>query len=155
MIENILPSITIFEAPKAMPGGPLETSRAVFERCKEYQKADREMMLCLYLNAKSSLFHIEVHSIGTIDSSAVYPLEIVRLALLRSASSVILVHNHPSGDPEPSICDKEVTKGIWCACKLLGVSLLDHIILGADTFYSFADHGLMEDYGLFFSRLGF
>lgn len=155
MIEDIVPSMTIFEAPKSLPGGPLESSRAVFERCRDYQKSDREMMLCLYLNAKNSLLHLEVHSIGTIDSSSVYPREIVKLALLRSACSVILVHNHPSGDPEPSVCDKEITRGVWCACKLLGISVLDHIILGSGTFYSFADHGLMEDYGLFFSRLGF
>jgi DNA repair protein RadC len=154
MSKNIFASMTFFEAPKVLPGGSVHSSGEVFERFKDYQKSDREMMLCLYLNPKNDLIHVEVHSIGTVDSSAVYPREIVRLALVKSASSVILVHNHPSGDPEPSLCDKEITKSVYGACKLLDVKLLDHIVLGSGRFFSFADHGLMDGYNLFFINLG-
>jgi DNA repair protein RadC len=132
----------------------VSTSREVFERCKEYQSSDREMLLALYLNPRNDLLHVEVHSVGTVDTTSVYPREIVRLALVKSASAVILVHNHPSGDPEPSSADKQITKAVYFACRLLDIKMLDHIILGSGTFYSFAGHGAMDDAALTFDRLG-
>lgn len=132
----------------------MSTSREVFERCKDYQSSDREMLLALYLNPRNNLLHVEVHSVGTVDTTSVYPREIVRMALVKSASAVILVHNHPSGDPEPTVCDKQITKAVYFACRLLDIKVLDHIILGSGTFYSFADHGAMDDAALTFDRLG-
>ncbi|MEG3066516.1 JAB domain-containing protein [Acetomicrobium sp.] len=82
---------------------------------------------------------------GSVNATVVDPKEIVKAASLKSASSVILVHNHPSGESTPSSEDIELTSRIAYACNLLGVNVLDHIIIGknADGFYSFATEGLI------------
>jgi DNA repair protein RadC len=85
-----------------------------------------------------------------VDSSAVYPREIIKGALILGATAIICFHNHPSGDPEPSISDKEITKEIVFACKVMQIRFLDHVIMGSNCYYSFADKGLIEDYDLRF-----
>jgi len=117
------------------------SAQAAFEVTKEYAKADREMMLLVMVDSKNYLLSIETHSIGTVDSSAVYPREIFRSLLLKNASSFIMVHNHPSGDPTPSLMDKELTRDVAAGARLIGIKLLDHVILGDGKFYSMADHG--------------
>jgi len=76
---------------------------------------------------------------GSLDSSPVHPREVYKSALLASAASVIFVHSHPSGDPEPSISDREITRQLKEAGELLGIEVLDHVIIGQDEYYSFAD----------------
>jgi DNA repair protein RadC len=127
----------------------LNNSELVYYRARCYAGADREVLLVLFLNSKNHEIKLETHSIGAVDSSAVYPREIFRSALLCNASSFIMIHNHPSGDPEPSLCDKLITKDCVYAGKKMGILVLDHLILGANnTYFSFADHGLIEEYGL-------
>lgn len=104
------------------------------------------MFLLLFLNAKNKVIKIEPHTIGTVDSSAVYPREIFKSALMSDASSIICVHNHPSGDPDPSHSDREITKQIVRGSVLLEIKILDHIILGDKGYFSFADEGLIEEY---------
>jgi DNA repair protein RadC len=104
-----------------------------------YHKADREILLGVYLDAKNGIISIETHSIGTIDTSSVYPREIIKSALLNNASSIILVHNHPSGDPEPSDVDNDMTRAALKACELMGMRFLDHIILGNNRYYSYEE----------------
>lgn len=87
---------------------------------------------------------------GTVDSSAVYPREVIRDALHYEASSLIFVHNHPSGDPEPSFCDKEITRDLVFAAHVMQIKVLDHIIIGNNRYFSFADQGLIEEYNLMF-----
>jgi len=89
--------------------------------------------------------NIEI-SKGSINATVVDPKEIVKFASLKSASSIILVHNHPSGETTPSPDDIELTSRITEACKLVGVKVLDHIIIGKniDDFYSFAKEGLIQ-----------
>ena len=82
-------------------------------------------------------FH--VCSVGTVGSALVHPREVFKIAILANAAAVILVHNHPSGDPLPSGEDKQITKRIKEAGELMGISVLDHVILGDERFYSFAD----------------
>jgi len=88
--------------------------------------------------------HIEI-SRGSITASVVDPKEIIKEATMKSASAIILVHNHPSGEPDPSQDDINITNQIARACNLVGIKVLDHIIIGKnnDDFVSLLDKGLM------------
>jgi DNA repair protein RadC len=110
----------------------------------------REKFKVLFLDAKNQILEEETVFEGTVDSSAVYPREIVKQALKWDASSLIFVHNHPSGDPEPSASDKEITKGLVFAAGVMQLKVLDHIIIGNNRYFSFADEGLVEDYDIMF-----
>jgi DNA repair protein RadC len=120
----------------------------VFDSFQRYAKADREFFVVCYLDAKNRAIEVIEASEGTIDSAAVYPREIIRGALILGAVSIVCFHNHPSGDPEPSLCDKEITKEIAFACKFMQIRFLDHIVLGDNGYFSFADKGLIQDFNL-------
>ena len=92
---------------------------------------------------KNQLIIDEIANHGTVDHAPIYPREIVRRALELSASSVILVHNHPSGDPTPSKADIEVTQAVIAAGRPLGISVHDHLVVGRDGVVSFKAKGLM------------
>ena len=94
--------------------------------------AEKEQFRILFLDKKNQVIADEVQQEGTVDHTPVYPREVVKRALELSATAVILVHNHPSGDPTPSQADIEMTKQIANAAKPLGVVLYDHIIVGKD-----------------------
>jgi DNA repair protein RadC len=102
-----------------------------------------EQFRLLFLDRKNHLINDEVHQHGTIDHTPAYPREIVRRALELGASSLILVHNHPSGDLTPSRADIEVTKRIVQAAEALGISVHDHVIIGRDGAASFKSLGLL------------
>ncbi len=85
----------------------------------------------LYLDRKNRLIADEQVSVGTIDHVPVYPREVVKRALWLNASALLVIHNHPSGDPEPSQADITMTKELQKACRVLGLTLHDHIIVGA------------------------
>jgi len=140
----------VFERPDYSDGAILSSSLAVFDTFKGYAKADREFFCVCYLDAKNRAIEVIEASEGTIDSASVYPREIIKGALILGAYSIVCFHNHPSGDPEPSLCDREITKDLAFACKVMQIRFLDHIIMGKNCYYSFADKGLIEDYGLSF-----
>jgi DNA repair protein RadC len=98
------------------------------------------------MDAKNRIIEEKTISEGTVDSSAVYPREVIKSALKFDASSLIFVHNHPSGDPTPSESDRDITKELVFAVQVMQVKVLDHIIIGNNCFFSFADEGLIEDY---------
>lgn len=105
----------------------------------------REVFKVLFLN-KAHLLVDELDLFcGTIDSTAVYPREVLKAALDRHASALILVHNHPSGRLEPSGEDRQITREIQAACRHVGIKVLDHLIVGREGYFSFAEKGLMED----------
>jgi DNA repair protein RadC len=91
---------------------------------------EREQFRILFLDKKNALIADEVQQTGTVDHTPVYPREVVRRALDLSATAIVLVHNHPSGDPTPSRADIEMTKEIIEAGKRLGITVHDHIIIG-------------------------
>ena len=107
------------------------------------QHETREQVRVLYLDRKNQLILDEVTNHGTVDHAPLYPREIVRRALELSASSVILVHNHPSGDPTPSRADIDITQAVIAAAKPLGISVHDHLIVGRDGVVSFKAKGLI------------
>lgn len=107
---------------------------------------DREYFSVVYLNAKNRVLDFETLFEGTLTSSAVYPREVVKLALDKKAASLIFAHNHPSGDTEPSKADTEITRRLVFACRLVDISVLDHLIMGGSRYYSFADSGHISKY---------
>ena len=109
---------------------------------KELKHSDREKFIVIHLNIKNNILSYEIVSIGSLTTSVVHPREVFKGALLANAASVIFLHNHPSGDPEPSEDDKDITKRLKQAGKILGINVLDHIIIGGDTWYSFLNHDL-------------
>ncbi|MFQ5721253.1 MAG: DNA repair protein RadC [Candidatus Aminicenantales bacterium] len=107
----------------------------------------------IFLDAKNQIIDSKTFFEGTVDSSAVYPREIIKFALKVGSSSLIFVHNHPSGDPRPSDSDKEITKDLVFAAQMMEIRVLDHIIIGNNCYFSFADKGLIKDYNLLFKSL--
>ena len=105
--------------------------------------AEREEFRVLFLDTKNRLIADEVQNRGTIDHTPVYPREVVRRALELSAASVILLHNHPSGDPTPSRADVEMTKKIIAAAEPLGIMVHDHVIIGREGHASLRGLGLI------------
>jgi DNA repair protein RadC len=103
----------------------------------------REQFRALFLDRKNVLIADEVQSKGTIDHTPVYPREIIRRALEHAASSIILVHNHPSGDPTPSRADIDMTIEITRAAKTLGIAVHDHLVIGRKGHVSFKALGLI------------
>jgi DNA repair protein RadC len=110
----------------------------------------KEKFKVLFLDAKNQILEEETVFEGTVDSSAVYPREIMKKALRWDASSLIFIHNHPSGDPEPSVSDREITKELFFAANVMQLKVLDHIIIGNNCYFSFADEGMIEDYDIMF-----
>ena len=106
----------------------------------------REAFRVIYLDAKNRVLSTEVLFEGTLTASAVYPREVVRSALDHHAAAVIFAHNHPSGDPNPSPEDCTVTRDLVFACRMVGVIVHEHIVIGNNTYYSFADKGLIKTY---------
>lgn len=102
-----------------------------------------EQFRILFLDRKNKLLRDEVHGQGTVDHTPVYPREVVKRALELGASALILVHNHPSGDPAPSSSDVEMTKEIIAAAKTLDIAVHDHLIIGRDRHASLKQLGLM------------
>lgn len=107
------------------------------------QHETREQFRVLFLDRKNQLIRDEVMNEGTIDHAPVYPREVVRRALELGAASMILVHNHPSGDPTPSAADLAITREIVSAGKAVGTSVHDHVVVGRHGIASFRALGLM------------
>ena len=122
----------------------LSSWQALLDYCHaDMAHREVEAFRVLYLDRKNVLIDDKVQSRGTIDHTAVYPREVVKQALALSASALILVHNHPSGDPTPSKDDVEMTRRIAEAARTVGVTLHDHVVIGRHGHYSFKSHGLL------------
>ena len=107
--------------------------RAVRDYCALTVRGEVERFHVLYLDRRNRVISDEKLSVGTVDHVPVYPREVIKRAHILNASAFILIHNHPSGDPTPSEADLSMTKEIQKGCKYLGLTLHDHIIVGAGT----------------------
>lgn len=132
----------LFEA--AQKRDLLSSPKSVVDFSKSKLSSSNEKFMVLYLNPKNELIEYLLISEGTVDNVAVYPRKIVEGAISMHASSIILVHNHPSGHVEPSDEDKQITGEIIKACKHLDIRVLDHIIVGSSDHYSFSENGIMK-----------
>ena len=117
---------------------PKDASDLVMEKLRYL---DREVMQLLILDTKNQVIATPLVSVGILDASMVHPREVFKDCIRRSAASVILVHNHPSGDPTPSDNDIKVTDRLRRAGEILGIDVLDHIIIGDNRFVSLKEEG--------------
>jgi DNA repair protein RadC len=144
-----------FLRDKMMSRPYCRSSREVFDYLfHSLRDLKKEKFKVLFLDVKNQIIEEKTLFEGTVDASAVYPREIMREALKHNASGLIFVHNHPSGDPEPSLCDKEITRELVFAAGIMQLKVLDHIIIGNNRYFSFADAGLIESYERLFPYLG-
>ena len=112
-------------------------------KCKVKYLLDREYFKAVNLNVKNMVLAVDTISMGSLTSSIVHPRELFKAAIKRSAFSLVLVHNHPSGLPDPSTEDIEVTKRLVDAGKLLGIEVLDHVIIGHNPYVSLKERGVI------------
>lgn len=123
-------------------GSSFTNSRGVFEHFyPSLRYLKQECFLCVLLDAKNRVLREAKISTGSLSATIVQPREVLREAVLESASAIILIHNHPSGDPNPSSDDLEVTRRVKDACDAAGIRLLDHLVIGEEGYVSLADTG--------------
>jgi DNA repair protein RadC len=127
------------------PGERFSNSRELYHRYRaRFFSASKEHFFSLHLNSKNQLIREVLVSIGSLSTSVVHPREVFAPAVRDSTAALIFIHNHPSGDPAPSREDRECTQRLLHAGQILGIRVLDHIVLGHDDYYSFADAGLLS-----------
>ena len=102
--------------------------------------AAKEQFVVILLNNKNKVIETEVVSEGSLSSSIVHPREVFAPAILHHAAAIMVAHNHPSGDPKPSIEDEEVTRQLLRSGKVLGIPMIDHVIIGDGNYYSFLEN---------------
>jgi len=103
----------------------------------------KEHLFVLHLNTKNQITKTELVSVGTLNAALIHPREVFKAAIKESSHAIILVHNHPSGDTEPSNADKQVTELLKKASAVIQIDLLDHVITGKTGWFSFRDNGLI------------
>ncbi|MDD5760166.1 MAG: DNA repair protein RadC [Desulfobulbaceae bacterium] len=107
----------------------------------------REVLMVIYLDASHAIIDSEIIAEGTLASNTVYPRELIKPALARHAAALVIAHNHPSGNQTPSAEDRRLTRNLYLALSLVNIRLLDHLIIaGSSPPYSFADHGLINQF---------
>lgn len=117
---------------------PADVARVFMDEMKHY---DREHFKAAFLNTKNQIIKVVTVSIGSLNASIVHPREILKPAIAASAASIVLIHNHPTGDPTPSREDIEFTKRFAKCGELIGIELLDHIVIGSDRYQSLKEGG--------------
>ena len=134
-LEKTLPQDSIFSSP----GYVREFLQAKFG-CLPH-----EVFLCLYLDSRLHLIERQELFKGSLTHTTVYPREILKEAFFKNASALIVTHNHPSGNPLPSLTVQELTKTLSTALQLVDIPLLNHCIVNGSGFFSFSDTGLMKN----------
>ena len=128
-----------------------QSSKAIFEYLY-YSMRDlrKEVFKVIYLNNRNQIIDAVNLFEGTLKAISINPREIVERAIENYASALVFAHNHPSGDPTPSRSDKHLTRDLVFMGKILQIKVLDHLVIGDNTYFSFADEGLIEKYELDF-----
>ena len=120
-------------------------SQQVAKFMDDVKSLDREALWILHLDTRLNLIDRELVSLGIVSGSLCHPREVFRRAIIQGSTAIILVHNHPTGDPSPSADDHNVTEKIKEASNILQIDFLDHIIIGpTDKYFSFADDGKLN-----------
>jgi DNA repair protein RadC len=136
--EDLEPEIKNFDIKN-----PESVVKAIRASIKDKAKEHFKLILLNPRNKIIKIIGISTISIGTLNASLVHPREVFKDAITHSAASVVLAHNHPSGDPEPSEDDLKITKKLVDSGKILGIEVLDHIVVGKNGFFSFKERGLV------------
>jgi len=135
-IARRLESFNSVEKPKI--SSPEDVYRRLFPRMREQKK---EMFIELCLDTKNQILKEEIISVGSLNANVVHPREVFKLALTESAAHIIVAHNHPSGDPTPSREDIEITKKLVETGNIMGITVLDHVIIGDGRHFSMKEAG--------------
>ncbi len=131
----------------------LECSDDIFRLLyQEMRDLDREVFKVIMLNGQNEVLTIVDAFQGTLTVSAIYPREVIKLALRHSAAALVFAHNHPSGKAVPSSEDKRITRDLVFAARVMGMKVHDHVIIGNNQKFSFADAGLIDQYNAEFDR---
>lgn len=130
---------------KLVQRDPIHNSKQLYDfLAHRIGACDRESFMVIYLNAKNLVMGTEVLFEGTLTASSVYPREVIRSGLEQRAAALIFAHNHPSGDPAPSPEDVTITRRLVFACSVMGIAVHEHLIVGEQRYFSFADQGLLR-----------
>ncbi|HBS2746963.1 TPA: DNA repair protein RadC [Klebsiella quasipneumoniae subsp. quasipneumoniae] len=138
--RTIRRAINLLEKNLRQPGISFTSSTAARDWLRlQLAGQEREVFMVLYLDNQHCLLESETLFAGSVNHVQVHPREVVKSALRFNAAAVVLVHNHPSGDPEPSQCDRNITDRLKDALALVDVNTLDHLVVGQDEIVSFAE----------------
>jgi len=130
------------------------SSREVFDYLYHSMRdLKKEVFKVMFLDCQNRVVEIEDLFEGTLNTSAIYPREIIQGAVKHNSAALIFVHNHPAGNPQPSDNDKQITQDLVFAGNIMQIKVLDHIIIGENRYFSFADAGLIHGYNSNFLSL--
>jgi len=133
-----------YATEKITVGEGIRGSRQLFDHYREqFSRLKKETFYCILLDTKHRVIKEERIAVGSLNESVVHPREVFRPAVAESAARVIFIHNHPSGNPEPSPQDRSLTRRLCEAGQLVGIEVLDHVIIGRDGYFSFAEERLI------------
>jgi DNA repair protein RadC len=136
----------LVKAKKQTVSNPRTVQEVLSKVLNSENEVDRmkEHFWVIGLSTRNAMQYIDLVSLGTLNASLVHPREVFRFSILKAVSSIILSHNHPSGDSEPSDEDLRITKRLVEAGKIIGIEVLDHIVIGSrDSFCSFKERGII------------
>jgi len=142
VIRAVYEKLTIQEGTAEYVANTISNAQAVYALFSFLQQETKEHFIALHLDAKNRILCIDRVSAGTMTNSLIHPREVFKTALLSSAASLLLIHNHPSGDPTPSREDILITEKLKGAGEIMGISLLDHVIIG-DGYVSLKEKGYL------------
>ena len=142
IIRPVFEDIAISEEmTKYFEGNSIRNSRDIYELFSYLSRETKEHFIALHLDTKNKIVCVDTISVGSLTSSIVHPREVFKSVLLSSAASIAIIHNHPSGTPEPSRDDINITKKLKAAGDFLGIPVLDHIIIGNGSYISLTEKG--------------
>lgn len=142
-ISPVMKTVALREDAPSWVSNRFTAPAQVFEMFKDLNNETKEHFVTLHLDCKNRILCKETVSIGSLNQSIVHPREVFKTALLSNAAAILLLHNHPTGDPEPSNEDKVITRRLQEAGDIMGIKILDHIIIGEDKYISFVESDLM------------
>lgn len=138
-----LVTVGLVREPGLEPGHRLKSAAELYANLRPLADLDREVFVAIHIDHKTRMVGVHVISLGSIAASLVHPREVFKAAILTNAHALIVVHNHPSGDPTPSREDREITERLKSSGDILGIPLFDHVVIATDGFRSFADAGML------------
>ena len=142
VIRAVYEKLTIQEGTAEYVANTISNAQAVYTLFSFLQQETKEHFIALHLDAKNRILCIDRVSAGTMTNSLIHPREVFKTALLSSATSLLLIHNHPSGDPTPSREDISITEKLKGAGEIMGIAVLDHVIIG-DGYVSLKEKGYL------------
>ena len=122
-------------------GVQLRSPKDIYDFVRHYAYEDQEQLIVIGFNGSGDVLCCDVVTKGLADKTVVHPREVFKNVIKNSGISIVMVHNHPSGNLLPSSADKDITEQISLASKVLGIRLLDHLIISTDGYYSFREQG--------------